>query len=132
MTGPTPANASIINLDVYQRPALTDKFNDGIKGRHTVLTGIVNLSTFLREMGTGHYDGDDPHSIILEPVFDDFVDDAKVTGFVLAGLPWEYIFTDVLPTGKYRHMRASDEIVECSTTSSFTCQEQMDSSHRST
>ena len=133
MTGPAPVDASIINLDMYQRPVLTDKFNDGLKGRHTVLSGIVNLTYLLRHIGTGHYDEDDPHSIILEPVFDDFTNDANETGFVLAGLPWDYVFTDVLPTGRCRaHTASTRKVVKANLIVPSPCQEQMDSLHRST
>ena len=99
--GPAPYAAGLIGLDLYQSAGFTEKFDDGIKGRHAVLSGVVNLTSLLLYLATDNK-GMEPHSVIFEPVYSNFTDEANVTGFVLAGLPWQYIFTDILPTGMCR------------------------------
>ena len=105
--GPAPYAAGLIGLDLYQSADFTDKYRDGVEARHAVLSGVVNLTSLLLYLATDNK-GMEPHSVIFEPIFSDFTDEANVTGFVLGGLPWEYIFTDVLPTGKYY---ATSEVV---------------------
>ena len=101
--GPTPLSGGVIGYDLYQIPGFTEKFHAGVKARHTLLTGVVNLTGFLENLATDNK-GEEPHSCIFEPVFSDFADDANVTAFVIAGLPWEYVFADILPTGtRWQH-----------------------------
>ena len=96
--GPLPLAGSMIGIDLYPFPHFVDKFNDGIRARHTLLSEVVNLTTMLTYLATDNK-GLEPHSVIFEPVFRDFTDEADVTGFMLAGLPWQYTLADILPTG---------------------------------
>ncbi|GKZ00827.1 hypothetical protein MPSEU_001034400 [Mayamaea pseudoterrestris] len=101
--GPVPHNASVINFDLYQHPAFRDKFNDGIEARKMLISGVVDIDFILeRIISHNHTDGehqDHTSSVIFQPVFDDFTDDANVTGFVLAGVPWQHVLSGILPTG---------------------------------
>ena len=96
--GPAPLTAGLMGYDLYPTPGFTEMFDAGMKVKHTVLSGVLNLTSFLQYVATENK-GEEPHSVLFEPVFSDFTDEAIVTGFIVAGLPWENIFTDILPTG---------------------------------
>ena len=96
--GPVPLSAGVIGFDLYLTPGFTEKFDDGVEARHTLLSGVVNLTGFLQYLATENK-GEEPHSIIYEPGFSDFTKEANVTGFIIAGLPWENVFANILPTG---------------------------------
>ena len=118
--GPAPLSAGVIGFDLYLTPGFTEKFDDGIVARHTLLSGVVNLTGFFQYLATENK-GEEPHSIIYEPVFSDFTDEANVTGFIIAGLPWEHVFADILPTGtRIGSLLMAIDSVRHSTSSYFT------------
>jgi class 3 adenylate cyclase len=97
--GKAPTNSSIVMMDLNTHPSFKRMFSDVLDIKHVLLSDVVDLD-FLIEFST---DADDrkeqPRSYILTPVFDTFQDDAKVVGFVIAVLPWESYFTNILPEG---------------------------------
>jgi class 3 adenylate cyclase len=97
--GKAPTNSSVVMMDLNTHPSFKSMFSDVLDVEHVLLSDVVDLD-FLIEYST---DADDrvnqPRSYILTPVFDTFQDDANVTGFVIAVLPWESYFTNILPEG---------------------------------
>ena len=97
--GPLPYAGNMIGLDLYPFPDFKVKFDDGVQAKHTLLSGILEITELLTYLATDN-DGKEPHSGIFEPVFSDFTDGAEVMGFVIAGLPWKFTLADILPTGE--------------------------------
>ena len=97
--GPLPTSGGIINMDTYKFPDFRWVINDAVEARHALLSGVVNLTTLMQFLASDNQ-GEQPHSVIFEPVFSDFTEQASVVAFIQAGFPWEYTFTDILPTGK--------------------------------
>ena len=95
--GPLPLSGGVINMDT--NGWFRELTNDGVKARHALLSGVFNLTTLLSGLASDNK-GEQPHSVIFEPVFSDFTEQSSVVGFIHAGFPWEYTFTDILPTGK--------------------------------
>jgi hypothetical protein len=71
---------------------------DVLEIKHTLLSEVVNLDFLLDS--TTHAHGQQARSYILTPIFETFVDDAEVVGFLIAVLPWRNYFIDELPHGK--------------------------------
>ena len=98
---PVPHNASVVNFDFYHQPQFRDRFNDVIETRKRMISGVLDISYVLEKIRPDSRHGSDPSSVIYEPVFNSFdVNEANVSGFVLAGLPWTFILSDILPSGK--------------------------------
>jgi class 3 adenylate cyclase len=97
--GKAPTNSSIVMMDLNTHPSFKRTFSDVLDIEHVLLSDVVDLD-FLIEFSTDADERiDQPRSYILTPVFDTFQDDAKVAGFVIAVLPWESYFTNILPEG---------------------------------
>ena len=108
--GPLPISGAIINLDTYPMDTFMGVLNDGVIARRALLSGVVNLTQLMSFLASDNH-GEEPHSVIFEPVFSDFTDQASVAGFVQAGFPWQYTFTDILPTGKSHRCNCIDSIL---------------------
>jgi class 3 adenylate cyclase len=94
--GKAPMNASIVNLDLFSHPSFYRQILDVIEIKHEVLSEVVDLD-FLIQYSTPVDGAYQPRSYIFEPVFETFQKDARVVGFIIAVLPWESYFVDLLP-----------------------------------
>ena len=97
---PLPTDGFLINMDTHPLGVynFSQVQNDGVKARHALITGVVNLTGLMSGLASDNK-GDQPHSVIFDPIFSDFTNQASVVGFVQAGFPWQYAFMDILPTG---------------------------------
>ena len=106
---PLPINASIINLDTLPLPTynFSQVINDAVKERRALLSGVVNMTRLFSFLNSDMYgaSGEDPHSVIFEPVYNNFTEQASIVAFVQAGFPWQYTFTDILPTGTLKKLQ---------------------------
>jgi class 3 adenylate cyclase len=100
--GRAPTNASIVMMDLHTHPSFKRMIADVLAVDHILLSEVVDLD-FLMQYSTDTEAADDlveqPRSYVLAPVFDTFQDNATVVGFLIAVLPWESYFTDILPVG---------------------------------
>jgi class 3 adenylate cyclase len=101
---PVPTDAGIILLDLYSQPSFRRMIDDAIISRHLLLSEVVDRS-FLSSNNVQTSDQGDPsrdhhpRSYAVQPVYQDFDHDSKLTGFVFAVVPWDTYFLNVLPEG---------------------------------
>jgi hypothetical protein len=101
-TGPVPYDARVINVDLYQHETIHNLMRDAIIVRHTVMSGVIDISYLLEHILQNYTNDIHPRSVVVDPVFADFHEGSEVTGFIVAEIAWENVFTDILPTGKKR------------------------------
>jgi class 3 adenylate cyclase len=93
-----PANASIVNLDLFTRSSFEYTAVDVIESKVGILSDICDFS-YLTEYS--YFVDDDevahPQSYILEPVFENFDEGAEVVAFVIAIFPWNNYFKNIFP-----------------------------------
>jgi class 3 adenylate cyclase len=92
-TAKAPTDASAINLDLSSIPSFYRQILDVIEIKHEVLSEVVDLYA---TQGDEAYQ---PRSYIFEPVFETFEKDSRVVGFIIAVLPWNSYFVNLLPEG---------------------------------
>lgn len=99
-SGPVPANASIINLDLYTNPSFKRMMDDVLEIKHEMLSEAVDLDFILKYIYSNYTDNGHPLSYILMPVFGGVTENASdVVGFLAGELTWQAFFVDVLPKG---------------------------------
>jgi class 3 adenylate cyclase len=100
---PVPTDAGIILLDLYSQPSFRRMIDDAIISRHVLLSQVVDrsfLSDNVQTVNQGDPSRDHhPRSYAVQPVFQDFDHDSKLTGFVFAVVPWDAYLLNVLPEG---------------------------------
>jgi hypothetical protein len=100
--GPVPSNADIIMMDLYTQSSFRRMVDDAYLVRHILLSEVVDRTFFWDDIeiyGSDPTKEDDPRSFAIQPVYDSFADDASLTGFLFAIIPWNTYFVDVLPYG---------------------------------
>jgi hypothetical protein len=98
--GPVPTNAGIVMMDLNSHPSFKRMIDDAINVRHILLSEVVDQTFLTNDIATLDRDSardQNPRSYAVQPVFEDFGNDAKVVGFVFAVVPWDTYFVDVLP-----------------------------------
>jgi len=93
-----PVNASIINLDLLTRSSFEHAMVDVIEQREGTLSYVSDFN-YLTENSVEGDNGFHIQSYVLEPVFESFDSDATVVGFIVAVLPWNTYFENVIPEG---------------------------------
>ncbi|KAG7371467.1 adenylate cyclase [Nitzschia inconspicua] len=88
---PPPKDSSIINMDLASHPVVAHLLWDSRVKKVKEYSRAIFLDFLLGDAA----DDGLPRGIIIEPIFDDFNDDAEVVGFMLATLNWEQIFQDI-------------------------------------
>jgi class 3 adenylate cyclase len=96
--GAAPSNATPVMVDLFSHPSFKRVMTEVMEINHTLLSEVVDLQFLIRYSSDAAEDGH-PRSYILQPVFRTFEDEAEISGFVVAVLPWESYFADVLPEG---------------------------------
>jgi class 3 adenylate cyclase len=86
-----PTDASAVNLDLFSIPSFYRQILDVIEVKHVVFSEVVDLYATQDEASY------EPSSYIFEPVFETFEKDSRVVGFIIAVLPWNSYFVNLLP-----------------------------------
>ena len=94
--GRAPTNSSVVNVDLLSHSAFRQSILDILEVKQGLLSEVVNVD-FLLESTTGGKLDDQPRSLIFEPVLRDFEEDSDVVGFVIAVVPWQSYFVELLP-----------------------------------
>lgn len=99
---PPPQDSSILLQDMLSLPWFRRLALDAAENSDATISSIENVS-FLKK---GSEENATPHSIIMDPVYGNFHNDDEhvinqdeITGYVLADVPWENYFSDILPEG---------------------------------
>ncbi|KAG7374631.1 adenylate cyclase [Nitzschia inconspicua] len=91
---PPPNDTFIVNMDLASHPVVAHLLWDSRVKKVKEYSRAIDLE-FLLENATAAKDGH-PRGIVIEPIFDDFHEDAEVVGFMLATLNWDNIFDNVV------------------------------------
>ncbi|KAG7354797.1 adenylate/guanylate cyclase [Nitzschia inconspicua] len=100
--GPVPTSADIVMMDLYTQASFRRMVDDAFLARHILLSEVVDQTFFWEDIsvyGTEIDLADDPRSFAIQPVYDSFEDNATLTAFVFAVVPWNTYFVDILPHG---------------------------------
>lgn len=95
-TGQAPTNTSNVNLDLVSHPTFQRQILDLIEVKHEILSEIVDVDFLIQFSVDGELE-DQPRSVLFEPVYDTFEDNAEVVGFIIAVVAWDGFFVDTLP-----------------------------------
>jgi hypothetical protein len=97
--GPIQSNASAVNLDLNSHPSFKQSIFEVIDTSQEMLSDVIDLHFLLKNALLNHTLEDDPRSYFLQPVMDNFYNDSKVVGFMVADLKWQKFFVNLLPSG---------------------------------
>ena len=93
---PTPVNSELVNKDLYSISFIRDKLEASLAIRRGLLSKVLNLEFLLRFSPIETYQPQ-ARSLLIQPVYKSFDDDAEIGGFVFSVLAWSTYFTGVLP-----------------------------------
>jgi hypothetical protein len=99
---PPPKNASKLMVDLYTHPSFRRMFDEIQEVRHVQLSEIIGhefLSLDAGEASKTISEHDFPRSFAVQPVFDDFLGESDLVGFVARIFSWAPVFRDVVPEG---------------------------------
>ena len=104
---PLPGHASIINLDLFSSPLLQPMITSIYDNQHMAVSKArcydrynnTLISDFDRQEDDSNDAGlKNPHSVILNPIYDSFDKDKRnLRAFSVGVLPWEALFSGLLP-----------------------------------
>ena len=99
---PTPISATLLLQDLYSLPWFRLLAHDAVATDGAVISSTVDVSFLKTKDDSVGSSVQNPHSIVLDLVRRDFKkdvgeDDVDVVGFILADIPWQYYFIQLLP-----------------------------------
>jgi hypothetical protein len=104
--GPVPPNTGLINFNMLSIPLISRVFNSVLESQLPVLSQVLDLTEVFSEAGSQafveHLHGEEageashPESLVLQPIFEDFGVNPKITGALLVALPWNVFFDNLL------------------------------------
>jgi len=102
--GSASINDDVLGKDLFAYPSFTKVADLVVASRTTTMSGIVDLAflygSSAKTMNLDHgFDEEQPHSYIMQPVFEGFFENEPLVAFIVATVPWESYFQDLLPTG---------------------------------
>jgi len=100
-TSPVPEHESVVNYNLASSPYFAELLNQMIETEEPILSDPGNVAKILGPLPPTHKEHTDtPHSVLLQPVFDNFAHEATpmVVGVLVTVLEWEVFFQDVRPT----------------------------------
>ena len=97
---PAPEAAAIVNEDLMSIDWMRALLQETIITGHVLLSQVEKVDFLFDSLASqGDLGEEKPRSYIVEPVFQTFDDQTTVAGFIIAVLPWEPYFTNVLTRG---------------------------------
>jgi hypothetical protein len=122
-TGPVPKNATIVNFDIYTKPAFKPVVDQALEVSHMLLSRIwaLPILTYWMDHGDVIYTEPEsfcksPHSIcyarfhapltlllffiaVLQPIYENFFPGSKTVAFMIGRIEWHSFFDNLLPPG---------------------------------
>ena len=92
---PVSSNNSINNYDTFSEPGLATAFAVVSAVRHSALTRLLPLM-FIRESYPEIFDGSEPLSMFVEPIFSNFQDTSEIVGYVQSLFDWKFFFSNLI------------------------------------
>jgi hypothetical protein len=102
---PAPTDTSIINYNLFENDHIKTLAEFVDTNKRPALSKVLDMTELFGTSSSFAHLGEKPESLLLQPIFEDFVEDAKVVGHFTAVLEWDIYFTNIL------HKGAADGIV---------------------
>jgi hypothetical protein len=94
---PPPSDKSIVNFNLFENIFVKNLSQHVDKTKNAALSRVINM-TKLFGTSYGHL-GETPESLLLQPIFEDFSEDAKVVAHFAAVLEWDLYLKNILHAG---------------------------------
>jgi hypothetical protein len=94
---PVPPDKSIVNYNLFEHDFVKKLAHHVDTRKNAALSHVVDM-TELFGTSFGHL-GETPESLLLQPIFEDFGEDAKIVAHFAAVLEWDLYFKNILHTG---------------------------------
>lgn len=95
---PAPQDSLIVNYSLMSHPSFEKLIKMVMETRVAVLSEIIDNTVLF---GTAKSDDLNPKSVVVQPVFRDFENDADIVGFLVVIIPWDVYFHNVLFAGAH-------------------------------
>jgi hypothetical protein len=99
-TSPAPKDTSFVNFDLLSDPAFRGLFDYILEHRKPTLSPVLNVTLLFGETAPNF--GGNPQSLLVQPIFEDFGNDARIVAILVAVLPWDKFFENLLHEGVER------------------------------
>lgn len=103
-TAPAAISTDILLLDMDALPWFQEVEDDVLRTKHAIMSRVVDIDFLLDEHEHGEESEMHPHTIVLDDI-PSFIGDSEAgenepdaVGFVMALMPWELYFTNVIPS----------------------------------
>lgn len=90
---PAPANSNVVNLDLLVSPVIRRTFDFMRVQNRPVLSEVVDLRSLYQNLISSGQNADDPHSFLLQPVYDYFGNSGQIVAILMAVIPWTNYFS---------------------------------------
>jgi hypothetical protein len=94
---PVPKNNDIINQDIMSIGIIREVLTNVIESKSVMISGVQFSNFIFRFSNPDDYYPPAARSYVIEPVLESFEDNAPIVGFIIAKIPWDAYFKDVLP-----------------------------------
>jgi hypothetical protein len=96
---PAPSDKSIVNYNIFENDHVKTlaEFVDARK--RPALSKVLDMTELFGTSSSFDHLGETPESLLLQPIFEDFSEDAKVVGHFTAVLEWDIYFANILHEG---------------------------------
>jgi hypothetical protein len=97
---PAPMDESIVNYDLFENEIFQNLAAFVATNKQAALSKVLNTSQLFGSSVDALANlGEKPVSNLLQPIFEDFSDEAKVVGHFVAVIEWEVFFENILHAG---------------------------------
>jgi hypothetical protein len=97
---PAPTDESIVNYNLFENDSFQSLAAFVATSKASIISKTLDTSQlFDTSVGAAANLGEKPVSLLLQPIFKDFSDEAKIVGHYVAVLEWEAFFENVLHKG---------------------------------
>ena len=95
-TYPAPRNSFIVNYNLLGSSEFQELIDITISSRKAVLSNVIDNFVLFGSARTTNLD---PKSVVLQPIFESFLEGASIVGFLMVVIPWHIYFDRVLSKG---------------------------------
>jgi len=97
--GPNVVDGSLVNANLFSHPVFKNALENALHFSTEEFSEIEDLSAVLGFTANTIENKDEPRSLIVQPVYQDFEEGSSIVGFLIAVEAWTQIFADTLPKG---------------------------------
>jgi class 3 adenylate cyclase len=97
---PEPSSNVVFNFDLLSFPVFSQAYIQVEQGKQRTMSGVANFESAPQFPGSDELT--EPHSFLIEPVFDEFMGDPNLIGVLSTLLPLDFFLRDILHVGSER------------------------------